>query len=97
MTVRSIALTLSAAALLAGGALFTGTTPAQAQSRYASMSCGQLWYARNLIYANRGYCFRSQRAINAFGPRCYPPYGRLSDAEHRRVAEIQRWERRRGC
>lgn len=85
------------ATLLATVFLVSATAPAAAQSRYANMSCNQLWYERNLIYANRGYCFQTQRAIRTFGRRCYPPYGRLTQAEHRRVAEIIRWERRRGC
>jgi len=80
------------------GFMIAGIQPAQAQrGGYANMSCNQLWYERNLIYANRGYCFQTQRAIRTFGRRCYPPYGQLSRAEHGRVAEIQRWERRRGC
>ena len=91
--VSGIAGALAAVVLIAATA-----APAEAQSRrYANMSCNQLWYERNLIYANRGYCFRTQRAIRTFGPRCYPPYGRLSQAEHRAVADIQWWERRRGC
>lgn len=83
---------------LAMGGLSMLATPAQAQrTDYWNLNCNQLWYERNLIYANRGYCFQTQRAIRTFGPRCYPPYGQLTDAEHRRVAEIIRWERRRGC
>lgn len=83
---------------LSMGVLSALAVPAQAQRMdYQRMSCGELWYARNLIYANRGYCFQTQRAIRTFGPRCYPPYGQLTAAEHRRVAEIVRWERRRGC
>lgn len=88
--------------LLTAGLAIAGlsalATPAQAQrTDYQNMSCNQLWYERNLIYANRGYCFQTQRAINTFGPRCYPPYGQLTNAEHGRVAQIIRWERRRGC
>ena len=97
MSFRSFVASVALVALVAGAGIIAGSAPAQAQSGYASMSCGQLWYARNLIYANRGYCFQTQRAIRAFGPRCYPPYGRLTQAEQRRVADIQRWERRRGC
>lgn len=80
------------------GLMIAGIQPAQAQrGGFANMSCSQLWYERNLIYAERGYCFQTQRAIRTFGRRCYPPYGQLSRAEHARVAEIQRWERSRGC
>ncbi|MCC0014746.1 MAG: YARHG domain-containing protein [Rhodobiaceae bacterium] len=64
---------------------------------YAGMSCGELWYARNSIYANKGYCFKTQRAINAFGPRCYPPYGKLNSAEQSQVDAIRGWEASKGC
>src|SRR5207249_301574 len=30
-------------------------------------SCDDLWVARNTIYKNRGYCFKTQRAISYFG------------------------------
>lgn len=87
-------------ALLAAGSfladLTVATAPAAAQQlRY--MSCGQLWYARNAIYARRGYCFQSARARAVFGARCYPPYGKLRAWESRRVSRIRRWERRKGC
>ncbi|MEJ2228623.1 MAG: YARHG domain-containing protein [Alphaproteobacteria bacterium] len=61
------------------------------------MSCGELWYARNAIYADAGYCFKTRRARRVFGRRCYPPYGRLTGYEKRRVQRIERWEYRKGC
>ena len=33
----------------------------------ADFSCEQLWFARNSIYKEAGYCFRTPRAISAFG------------------------------
>jgi|GEM_PF-803702 len=69
---------------------------AQAQP-VASMTCSQLWYARNTIYANKGYCFSTARGRAAFGPGCFPPYGRLNRAEQRRVSNIKRMEGMRGC
>lgn len=62
-----------------------------------AMSCDELWYARNRIYADKGQCFRTDRAINAFGPRCHPPYGDLSQSEQVRVSEIRSWEQQKGC
>ena len=62
-----------------------------------TLNCGQLWYERNAIYARNGYCFKSKRARNVFGPRCYPPYGRLSRYEQNLVNSIVYWERRKGC
>lgn len=40
-------------------------TGASAQSR--AETCASLWTARNEIYKAQGYCFRTQRAIAAFG------------------------------
>jgi len=68
----------------------------QAQS-YASMSCYDLWYARNEIFANKGYCFEKPRSVEVFGRRCYPPYGRLNQWEEDEVDRIKSWERRKGC
>jgi hypothetical protein len=63
----------------------------------ASMSCSELWYARNALFAQAGYCFKTDRAIAVFGKRCHPPYGELSGYEKRRVDEIKEWEARKGC
>ena len=64
---------------------------------YGNLSCGQLWYERNAIFAQYGYCFKTQQAINTFGRRCYPPYGNLPASAQRRVNEITAWEQRKGC
>ena len=61
------------------------------------MSCNELWYARNEIYARNGFCFKTARAQSVFGPGCFPPFGRLAGADKRRVDQLQSWERRRGC
>jgi hypothetical protein len=65
--------------------------------RYRSMSCDELWYARNAIYADKGYCFETARARRVFGRACFPPYGELNRWEQQEVDEIKYWERRRGC
>jgi hypothetical protein len=67
-------------------------TPAHAQG-----TCEQLWYQRNQIYADKGFCFKTERARRAFGAGCFPPYGRLSATERRTVASIQREEDELGC
>jgi hypothetical protein len=82
---------LVATILMLGG---TGEATAQ-EARY--MSCDELWYARNAIYAEAGHCFKTERGIATFGRRCFPPYGRLARYEQRRVEEIQYWEARKGC
>jgi hypothetical protein len=70
--------------------------PAAAQP-YRFMSCDELWYERNAIYAEKGYCFETRRARRVFGDACFPPFGRLTQWEQHRVDEILRWERRKGC
>jgi len=41
---------------------------ATAQEDPANMSCNALWNARNSIYAQNGYCFKTARARAVFGP-----------------------------
>ena len=92
-------LILAALAIALSGLALEGTAnDAQAQSgslRY--MSCDELWYARNEIYAEKGYCFKTQRARAVFGRGCFPPYGRLTTREQRRVSQIEQMEFRKGC
>jgi hypothetical protein len=83
-------LALAAIALLA----MAGTAAAQS---YRYMTCDDLWYERNLIYADNGYCFKTQRAIRTFGRACFPPWGELSRSEQREVDLIVSWEKRKGC
>ena len=71
------------------------SAPAYAQS------CGDLWYERNAIYKDAGYCFNTQRGIRAFG-NAGCQYDNVNDvplsANNRaRVAEIVRMERGYGC
>jgi hypothetical protein len=83
-------------ALMAAAASMLAVSSASAQDA-REMSCSELWYARNAIYAEAGYCFKTDRAISVFGRRCHPPYGELRGWERRRVEEIQYWEARKGC
>ncbi|WP_331815305.1 YARHG domain-containing protein [Aurantimonas sp. A2-1-M11] len=87
---------MRATLIVVTGISCVGVSPAVAQN-YRGMSCYELWYARNVIYADKGYCFETRRAREEFGRNCFPPYGELTASEQRRVAEIQRWERRKGC
>jgi hypothetical protein len=87
---------LGLAAGVASTMLVVAPSAASAQDA-ASMSCEQLWYARNKIYARSGYCFNTDRAREVFGPGCFPPFGRLHGWEKARVQELQMWERRNGC
>jgi hypothetical protein len=83
-----------ASVLAATSILTAGTAIAQS---YSEMSCGQLWYERNAIFAQYGFCFKTEQAIATFGRACFPPYGSLPPLARERVNEIQFWERRRGC
>lgn len=86
----------AAAGALVGLTMLGASSPAHAQDA-AYMSCGELWYARNAIYARNGYCFKTARARAEFGRGCFPPYGALRGWERRRVDELQMWEARKGC
>jgi hypothetical protein len=90
-------LTLSRA--LTVGAVVLATTLATSASaqNYRNYSCEDLWYARNSIYAEKGYCFKTDRAREVFGRGCFPPYGRLTRYEKQQVNAIQMWEQRKYC
>lgn len=61
------------------------------------MSCNGLWRERNRVYAQHGYCFKTPRAIRAFGTGCFPPYGRLGKSDQCYVRALAKLERQRGC
>lgn len=82
---------------VAGAIVFIALTGSAAAQSYRAMDCDELWYARNAIYADNGYCFETRRALRAFGEACFPPYGELSRSEQREVDTIRDWERRKRC
>ncbi|MCY1642218.1 YARHG domain-containing protein [Methylorubrum sp. SL192] len=67
----------------------------------ADFPCDELWGERNAIYKDAGYCFRTERAIRAFGNSgC--KYDKLADVplsarQRADIADIQRQERENGC
>ncbi len=78
-------------------AILLAAGPAQAQSE----RCADLWTSRNEIYKARGYCFRTQRAIDAFG-NAGCQYDAIEDVplsanDRRTVADIVRQERELRC
>lgn len=86
------------AALLLGSLCCLGVgsaTPAAADT------CDDLWYSRNEVYKSLGYCFKTARAIRAFGNAgCL--YDVLEDvplnrAQQRMVGDLLREERALGC
>jgi len=77
--------------------IFTSHNVTSQAKPYSSMACDELWYARNSIFAEKGYCFKSKRARQTFGARCFPPYGKLTSSEQSEVELIRQFERQLGC
>ena len=81
------------------GALMSGVACSAAHAQNAF--CDDLWSARNTIYKSAGYCFKTSRAIQAFGNAgCQYDDARslpLSDDDRRQVDLIARRERQMGC
>ena len=65
------------------------------------LSCQILWEVRNTIYKENGYCFHTQKAIQAFGNAgCkYDKMGDvpLNSAECHNVLAIKKVEAKKGC
>ena len=85
--------------LLAGAALLGAA--AYLPSPAMADSCEGLWIARNEIYKAQGYCFRTKRAIAAFG-NAGCQYDNIEDVplsanDRRAVADIVRQERNLRC
>ena len=64
-------------------------------------TCAGLWTARNEIYKAQGYCFRTQRAIAAFG-NAGCQFDNIEDVplsanDRRAIADIVRQERALRC
>lgn len=84
------ALATGLAAGIVGMTALSGAAQAQ--------SCFDLWYERNLIYAENGYCFSSSLGKRTFANYdCWTKNPDLTRSERNRVAQIQRAERRAGC
>ena len=78
------------AGLIAG---LTGLAPAA-----SAASCWDLWYERNAIYDQNGYCFSTSLGQRTFdNSDCWTKNPTLSPWEQKRVAQIKAEERRRGC
>lgn len=64
----------------------------------SAASCWDLWYERNAIFDDNGYCFSSSLGKRTFdNADCWTRDPALSQWEQRRVAQIKAEERRRGC
>lgn len=61
-------------------------------------SCADLWYARNLVFAKAGYCFKTSLGKRQFREfECWTDNPRLTAQERRKVNRIKAEEKRRGC
>ena len=64
-------------------------------------SCQELWVARNQIYKNSGYCFKTARAREFFGNGACTfddvDAGPISDADRRYITQIKKLEAQKGC
>ncbi|MEX6508242.1 YARHG domain-containing protein [Jiella sp. M17.18] len=81
---------LACSLVFAGGLFIAGAAQAA--------SCADLWYQRNLIYAQNGYCFQTDLGKRTFANfDCWTSNPHLSRGERQRVQAIKAEERRRGC
>jgi hypothetical protein len=68
-----------------------------AQTAFAD-NCYDLWYERNEIYDANGYCFKTALAKREFdNSDCYTDDPEFTRAEQRRIDQIRREEKSRGC
>lgn len=104
---KILASSLLAAAALAGGASLAqaGDPVADAHGYYLNkkhfkhFACDDLWYFRNQIFAQAGYCFKTDRAIAAFGnDSCSSgSYSILNRYERANVNMLKSIEEAKGC
>ena len=67
----------------------------------AAGGCEEAWYQRNLVYKQAGYCFRTPRAISAFG-NAGCSYDAIEDVplssrQRAAVAELRAYELANRC
>ena len=61
-------------------------------------SCYDLWYARNQIYDDDGYCFSTELGMETFdNSDCWTTHPHLSKWEQKQVAQIQYQEKIKHC
>jgi hypothetical protein len=71
------------------------------ESRLRPLNCGNLWFLRNAIYDDNGYCFKTEQGISAFGnDDC--KFVNMNDVplnkyERYNVGLIRKVERGKGC
>ena len=74
-----------------------------ANNEWSHMSCSKLWYFRNQLFAQHGYCFKSARGKKRFhnNPNfpdaCNGSFRGLPAYARKDVAQIKAVERQKGC
>lgn len=87
MSRRLIAVVTAVAAIVAPGLAVA-----------AQPSCFDLWYARNSIYDENGYCFKSSLGKEMFdNSDCWTSSPKFSKAEWAAIMEIKDEEDARNC
>ncbi|MCH4248199.1 MAG: YARHG domain-containing protein [Acinetobacter populi] len=67
-------------------------------SAYADdAKCKQLQDQKNLIYAAHGYCFKDPDAQKQYGADCHTKKPKFSDAESKRLAQIEDSQKSLNC
>lgn len=63
--------------------------------------CGELWAMKNQIYKDRGYCFKTAKAIEKFGNEGCQYESQsdvpLSDVDRTVISDIKHSMKRQGC
>lgn len=102
----ALAAALTATVLVSGaGAALAGDPVGDAHVAYLNKavfkhdSCDSLWYFRNQIFSEAGYCFKTDRAIQAFGnDGCVSgSYSILNKYERANVTMLKSIEQAKGC
>jgi hypothetical protein len=87
MTLRLLAAAAAVAVLALPGAAMA-----------AKPSCYDLWYARNAIYDDNGYCFKTDLGKDTFdNSDCWTSKPKFSNKEWATIVAIKEQEEARGC
>jgi hypothetical protein len=97
--VATVALSVGASAALAGDPVGDASVAYLKKKHFVGFDCDSLWYLRNQIFDEAGYCFKTERAIYAFGNEgcASSSYSILNRYERANVSMIKSIEAAKGC
>ena len=76
----------------------TETASSTNSSDTETLTCDDLWFMRNRIFHNNGYCFGSERGISTFGnDGCHTKSPSLSETDATIMNAIKQTEKNLGC